>query len=191
MRADPISGHRREKLRERASSGKSWFGCYSPRVKPANPLLRLIPLLAVSAWLAGTTVQAAAPAPATGLAAIRVPEGFQVSLAAGGDLAPYAMFGARDDRGRLFLAESSGKNIKGLAMAQAPECRIRMLEDTDGDGVFDRSSVFVDRIGIPMGVLWHDGALFVASPNFSRPFTKRTSIPGRGRCRSRLDCRMS
>ena len=87
-----------------------------------------------------------------------------MSLAAGGDLAPYAMFGARDDRGRLFLAESSGKNIKGLAMAQAPECRIRMLEDTDGDGVFDRSSVFVDRIGIPMGVLWHDGALFVASP---------------------------
>ena len=120
LRADPIPGHRREKLRERASSGKSWFGRYSPRVKPANPLLRLIPLLAVSAWLAGTTVQAAAPAPATGLASIRVPEGFQVSLAAGGDLAPYAMFGARDDRGRLFLAESSGKNIKGLAMAQAP-----------------------------------------------------------------------
>ena len=106
---------------------------------------------------------AAAPQPA-GLAALRVPEGFKVELAAGPDLAPYAMFGALDERGRLFLAESSGKNIRGLAMSQAPECRIRMLQDTDGDGVFDRSTFFVDRIGIPMGVLWHDGALFVASP---------------------------
>ena len=74
------------------------------------------------------------------------------------------MFGALDERGRLFLAESSGKNLRGLAMSQAPECRIRMLEDTDGDGVFDKSSIFVDRVGIPMGVLWHDGALYVASP---------------------------
>jgi len=103
-------------------------------------------------------------APAAGLAAIRVAEGFQVSLAAGPELAPYAMFGALDERGRLFLAESSGKNIKGLAMAQAPECRIRLLTDTDGDGRYDHSSFFVDRIGIPMGVMWHDGALFVASP---------------------------
>ena len=102
--------------------------------------------------------------PATGLAALRVPEGFKVELAAGPDLAAYAMFATLDERGRLFLAESSGKNVKGLAMSQAPECRIRMLEDTDGDGVFDKSTIFVERVGIPMGVLWHDGALFVASP---------------------------
>ncbi|MBI5802819.1 MAG: HEAT repeat domain-containing protein [Verrucomicrobia bacterium] len=116
------------------------------------------------AALAAAGVANAAAQPVTGLAAIHVPEGFRVELAAGSDLAPYAMFGALDERGRLFLAESSGKNIKGLAMAQAPECRIRMMVDTDGDGTFDRSTIFVDRVGIPMGVLWHDGALFVASP---------------------------
>jgi len=116
-------------------------------------------LCVVSASAQGTAAK-----PLAGLAALRVPEGFKVELAAGSDLAPYAMFGALDGRGRLFLAESSGKNIKGLAMSQAPECRIRMVEDTDGDGVFDQSTVFVDRVGIPMGVLWHDGALFVASP---------------------------
>lgn len=119
----------------------------------------LLTACAVSALAQGTTAN-----PTTGLSAIRVPEGFKVELAAGSNLAPYAMFGALDERGRLFLAESSGKNIKGLAMSQAPECRIRMVEDTDGDGTFDKSTLFVDRVGIPMGVLWHDGALFVASP---------------------------
>ncbi len=118
----------------------------------------------MAACAAGAPAQAAATKPVTGLAALRVPEGFKVELAAGPELAPYAMFGALDERGRLFLAESSGKNIRGLAMSQAPECRIRMLEDTDGDGVFDKSTIFVDHVGIPMGVLWHDGALFVASP---------------------------
>ena len=138
--------------------GNSPDGCYSPRVKTA-PFVRSL-LVAVAA----VCVTNAATPPATGLAALRVPEGFRVELAAGPDLAPYAMFGALDERGRLFLAESSGKNIKGAAMAYAPECRIRLLVDSDGDGTFDQSSLFVDRVGIPMGVLWHDGALFVASP---------------------------
>lgn len=114
--------------------------------------------------LAGLAAFGAQPSPPAGLAALRVPEGFKVELAAGPHLAPYAMFGALDERGRLFLAESSGKNIKGAAMSAAPECRIRRLEDTDGDGVFDQSTSFVDRVGIPMGVLWHNGSLFVASP---------------------------
>ena len=38
-----------------------------------------------------------------------------------------------------------------------------MLEDTDHDGVFDKSTIFVDQMTFPMGELWHDGALFVAS----------------------------
>ncbi len=42
--------------------------------------------------------------------------------------------------------------------------RINMLEDQDGDGTFDKSTVFADRMTFPMGAAWHDGALFVASP---------------------------
>jgi hypothetical protein len=41
---------------------------------------------------------------------------------------------------------------------------IRRLGDTDGDGRFDRSAVFADRLTFPQGVLWHDRAVFVASP---------------------------
>jgi putative membrane-bound dehydrogenase-like protein len=157
-------------------SGKIPAGCYAARVK-----IRL--LVRPGLWLALLHLACAGlAAPATGLAAIRVLEGFKVELAAGPELAPYVMFGALDERGRLFLAESSGKNIKGLAMSQAPECRIRMLEDTDGDGVFDKSTIFVDRVGIPMGVLWHDGALFVASPP---DFVRFDDVDGDGRADSR------
>ncbi len=131
----------------------------------ANTVLRFLFIAQFAAvCIANAPAQTPAGKPPSGLAALRVPDGFKVELAAGPELASYAMFAALDERGRLFLAESSGKNIKGLAMSQAPECRIRMLEDTDGDGVFDKSTIFVDRVGIPMGVLWHDGALFVASP---------------------------
>src|SRR5262249_30419997 len=41
---------------------------------------------------------------------------------------------------------------------------IRLLEDIDGDGVFDKTAVFADRLTFPQGALWHDGALFAASP---------------------------
>ncbi len=103
-------------------------------------------------------------APKTGLAAITVPDGFTVERVAGPELAPYGMLASFDDRGRLFVAASSGKNIGGQAMSKKPECKIFMLEDKNGDGVFDRSTVFADRVGIPMGVLCWKGDVFVASP---------------------------
>ena len=41
---------------------------------------------------------------------------------------------------------------------------IRMLEDTDGDGRFDRSTLFADKMTFPQGAAWYRGALYVASP---------------------------
>ncbi|MGH9851039.1 MAG: DUF7133 domain-containing protein, partial [Blastocatellia bacterium] len=97
-------------------------------------------------------------------AVIRVPDGFTIERVAGDDLVQYPMLAALDDRGRLFVAESSGKNVSGKKMAEVPECRISVLEDTDGDGVYDRSKVFADKLSLPMGVLVYRGSLFVASP---------------------------
>src|SRR5215472_13204165 len=74
-----------------------------------------------------------------GLESIHVPDGFEVSLAAKPGLVAYPMFIAFDDRGRLFVCESAGRNISDQEMMdRPPEMRIRMLEDTDGDGVYDR-----------------------------------------------------
>ena len=38
------------------------------------------------------------------------------------------------------------------------------LEDTDGDGKFDKSTVFADKMMFPEGAMWLDGSLYVAAP---------------------------
>ena len=97
-------------------------------------------------------------------AGIHVPKGFTVERVAGPDQVLYPMLAVLDDRGRLFVTESSGKNISGGAMAKNPECRIRLLEDMDGDGVYEHSKIFADKLTLPMGACWYRGSLYVASP---------------------------
>src|SRR5262245_44532551 len=55
---------------------------------------------------------------------ISVPDGFTIQKVASGDLTQYPMLAVLDDRGRLFVTESSGKNVSGKKMAEVPECRI-------------------------------------------------------------------
>lgn len=95
---------------------------------------------------------------------ISVPAGFTIERVAEPENVQYPMMAVLDDRGRLFVAESSGKNVKGRDMPKNPECRISLLEDLDGDGVYERSKVFADKLSLPMGALWHRGSLYVASP---------------------------
>jgi len=104
------------------------------------------------------------PAGPRGIESIRVPEGFLVEEAAGPGLVSYPMFASFDDRGRLFVCESAGKNMADDEMQQHPEMRIRLLEDTNGDGVFDRGTVFADKITMTMGAVWYKGALYVGAP---------------------------
>jgi len=94
----------------------------------------------------------------------RVPEGFSIERVTNSELTKYPMMAGFDDRGRLFIAESSGENTRAPQLIKEPKSMIRMLEDRDGDGRFDKSTVFADKLTLPMGALWHDGSLYVASP---------------------------
>src|SRR5687768_13662631 len=85
-------------------------------------------------------------APATGLAALRVPPGFTVERVAGPGLVSYPMFGVIDERGRLFLCESSGNTLNNAQMTANPDYKIRLLEDRNRDGVYDRSQIFADKL---------------------------------------------
>ena len=98
------------------------------------------------------------------LESLRVPPGFTVELAAGPELTSYPMFMEFDDAGRMYIAESTGKDLSGKEMAAAPECTILRLVDADGDGKFDTRTIFAEKLSLPMGVLWHERALYVASP---------------------------
>ncbi len=93
----------------------------------------------------------------------RVPPGFVVERVAGPPLVEHPMMGCFDDRGRLFLAEAAGKNLRFTELVKDPPNRIRLLEDSAGTGRFDKSTVFADRLTFPMGVLWHDGAVYTAA----------------------------
>lgn len=79
------------------------------------------------------------------------------------------MMAGFDDRGRLYVCDSAGVNVRGPELSKTlPHC-IRLLEDVDGDGVFETSKVFADKLVFPQGVCWHDGWVYVSSPpNFWR-----------------------
>ncbi|MBI4605752.1 MAG: dehydrogenase, partial [Planctomycetes bacterium] len=99
----------------------------------------------------------AAPAP-------RAPEGFSVELAAGAPAVVFPMFAAADDRGRLFVAESSGGDLYAELAALTRRCRVSLLEDRDADGRFESMRVFAEGLVFPMGLAWRDGRLYVADP---------------------------
>src|SRR5579859_3427140 len=130
--------------------------------------VRPVPALAVllSVFSAGDRLWSASPTNATptGLGAIHVPSGFKVEKVAGANLLSYPMMGTIDERGRLFVCESSGNTLTTDQMAAKPDYVVRMLEDTDGDGIYDRSTVFADKLTLPAGAVWYRGSLYVAAP---------------------------
>ncbi len=97
-------------------------------------------------------------------ARLKVPEGFSIEVAAPPPLVAHPTMACFDDRGRLFVAENAGVNLSAAELEEQLPNSVRMLEDTNGDGRFDKATLFADRMTFPMGGAWHDGALFVASP---------------------------
>lgn len=117
-------------------------------------LLLLAPLLL---WLPAPAEQPATPQ-------LRIPEGFVIEPAA---LAPdvvFPMFACFDDRGRLYVAESSGLDLYEELQKQTRRCRIRVLEDPDDKGRYRTSLVFADKLVFPMGLAWRADKLYVADP---------------------------
>lgn len=100
-----------------------------------------------------------------------VPDGFTIERVTSTDQAPRPVSAAFDDRGRLYVTDSSGSNEKPSEQLKNPKARILRLEDTNGDGVFDTSTVFADRVMFPQGCLWHDGSVYVAGPPSIWKFT--------------------
>lgn len=100
-----------------------------------------------------------------------VPDGFEVEQVAGADLVLRPVSASFDDRGRLYVTDSSGSNKPPPEQLKNPDHRVLRLEDTDGDGRFDRSTVFADKVMFPQGCLWHDGSVYVAGPPSIWKFT--------------------
>ncbi len=113
-----------------------------------------------------------------------LPDGFTVELAAPNSLAPRPVAGSFDDQGRLYVTDSSGSNLPPSEQLKDPRSRILRLEDTDGDGRFDTTEVFADKVMFPQGCLWHGGSVYVAGPP---SIWKFTDTDGDGRADQRTE----
>ena len=95
---------------------------------------------------------------------LTVPEGFVVERVADAPLVNRPIEMDFDSQGRLYVSDSSGSNDKPEKQLVEKPHRVVRLEDTNGDGVYDKQSVFADRMMFPEGVMWHEGSLYVGAP---------------------------
>ena len=93
-----------------------------------------------------------------------LPAGFAIELAAGPPLVDRPIEADLDEEGRLYVSDSSGSSENVDIQLQKKPHRIVRLEDTKGNGYFDRRTVFADKMMFPEGGMWHAGALYVAAP---------------------------
>ncbi|MDA1313826.1 MAG: c-type cytochrome [Acidobacteria bacterium] len=120
--------------------------------------LALAPLLVL---LTGCGSEGPPHSPAEAVETFRLPEGFHIELvAAEPDVVdPVAM--SFDAEGRLYVVE-----MRDYPYNPEPKGQIKRLEDTDGDGRFETSTVFAEGLSLPNGVMaWKDGVLVTAAPD--------------------------
>src|SRR5262245_58635270 len=94
------------------------------------------------------------PAPKTTTIALNghvftLPAGFTIEVAARPPLLERPIVADLDDEGRLFVADSSGSNEKVDVQLKKLPHRILRLEDAAGTGVYDRRTVFADKMMFP------------------------------------------
>ena len=93
------------------------------------------------------------------LKTFEVEPGFRLELVASEPLVSDPIAMAFDEFGRLFVVEMRGYSEDGDKSLG----RVCVLEDTSGDGTFDKRSVYVDSLSWPTAVACYDGGIFVGA----------------------------
>ena len=107
------------------------------------------------------------------IATFKLAAGFQIELVASEPLVSDPVDACFDEFGRMFVAEMHGypfsfepTRLNPAGGGKANAGIIRLLEDTDGDGGMDKSSIFADGISWPTSVCCYNGGIFVIAPGY-------------------------
>ncbi len=101
-----------------------------------------------------------AKAPAEAVKSFKLRPGFKIDLVAAEPLVRDPVAIDFDENGRMFVVEMpeynqyANKDFKGHGA-------VKLLEDTDQDGRFDKSTVFLDKLNTPAAIACYGGGIFV------------------------------
>ncbi len=122
-----------------------------------------------------------AKSPAEALDTFRVLPGFKIEQVAAEPLVHDPVAVSFDENGRLYVVEM----IDYSEQANDFLGTIRILEDTDADGRFDKSTVFIEKLSWPTAITCYDGGVFIGAAPISG--TARTPT-GTGSRMSKRKC---
>ena len=105
--------------------------------------------------------------PKDAIATWKVKKGFHLELTANEPQVSDPIALCFDENGRMFVCEMI--DYSEMRDVTPHLGRISMLEDKDGDGHFETSTIFADDLPWPTGLIWANGGLFVgATPDIWR-----------------------
>lgn len=116
-------------------------------------------------------------APAQAASALQLRHGLVAELIAHEPDVIDPVCAAFDERGRMYVAEMRGYPNKGVGTGDVSSGTIRLLEDSNGDGKYDKSTIFAKGLRFPMGILpWRGGIIVAMAPDII--YLKDTSGDG-------------
>ncbi len=99
--------------------------------------------------------------PSEALKTFRIEPGFRIELFAAEPLISDPVAMEIDENGRIYVVENHGYPLDTNSLG-----RVILLQDTNGDGKPDRSTVFADKLLLPTGVMrWKKGLLVTDAPH--------------------------
>jgi len=100
--------------------------------------------------------------PEESLARIHVPKGYKVELVASEPMIAEPISITWDGNGKMYVAQmNTYMQDVDAGNENEPWSKVMMLEDTDGDGKMDKSSIFIDSLVLPRIVLPLDDRVIV------------------------------